>query len=159
MIRYFYAESLVAMSLVQRVAEDLKSAIKAKDEFRTSALRMLKSSLKNAQVEKMHELSDEEAQAVIASLVRKGQEAAAEFRKGNREDTALKEEGEIKLYYEYLPQQLAPAEIEKVIREIMGELSATGVKDIGKVMKVAMQRMAGRAQGKEVNEITRKLLS
>jgi hypothetical protein len=107
----------------------------------------------------MHELSDEEAQSVTASLVRKGQEAAAEFRKGNREDIALKEEGEIKIYYEYLPKQLSPAEIEKVIRQIIGELSATDVKDMGKVMKVAMQRFAGRAQGKEVNEIARKLLS
>jgi uncharacterized protein len=149
----------MATSLVQRVAEDLKSAMKAKDEFRISSLRMLKTSLKNVQVEKMHELSDEEAQSVIASLVRKGQEAAAEFRKGNREDIALKEEGEIKIYYEYLPQQLSPAEIEKLIQEIIGELSAVGVEDIGKVMKVAMQRLAGRAQGKEVNEIARKLLS
>jgi len=80
----------------------------------------------------MHELSDEEAQSVIASLVRKGQEAAAEFRKGNREDIALKEEGEIKIYYEYLPQQLSPAEIEKVIREIVSELSAPSVKDMAK---------------------------
>ena len=149
----------MAMTLVQRVAEDLKSAMKAKDEFRTSSLRMLKTSLKNAQVEKMHELSDEEAHSVIASLVRKGQEAAAEFRKGNREDIALKEEGEIRIYYEYLPQQLSPAEIEKVIREIIGELAVTGAKDTGKVMKVAMQRLAGGAQGKEVNEIARKLLS
>ncbi len=147
------------MSLVQRIAEDLKSAMKAKDEFRTSSLRMLKTSLKNVQVEKMHGLSDEEAQSVIASLIRKGQEAAAEFRKGNREDMALKEEGEIRLYYGYLPQQLSPADIEKAIREIIGELSATGAKDVGKVMKVAMQRLAGRAQGREVNEIARKLLS
>jgi uncharacterized protein YqeY len=149
----------MAMTLVQRVAEDLKSAMKAKDEFRTSSLRMLKTSLKNAQVEKMHELTDEEAQSVVASLVRKGQEAAAEFRKGNREDIALKEEGEIRIYYEYLPQQLSPAEIEKAIREIIGDLAATGVKDVGKVMKAAMQRLAGRVQGKEVNEIARRLLS
>ena len=149
----------MAMSLVQKVGEDLKSAMKAKDEFRTSSLRMLKTSLKNAQVEKMHELSDEEAQSVIASLVRKGQEAAAEFRKGKREDMALKEEGEIKIYYDYLPQQLSPAEIEKVVRDIIGELPATGVKDLGRVMKAAMQRLAGKAQGKEVNDIARKLLS
>ena len=147
------------MTLIQRVAEDLKSAMKSKDDFRTSSLRMLKTSLKNAQVEKMHELSDEEAQSVIASLVRKGQEAAAEFRKGKREDMALKEEGEIGIYYEYLPQQLSPAEIEEVIREIIGESAASGVKDMGKVMKAAMHRLAGRAQGKKVNEIARKLLS
>jgi uncharacterized protein YqeY len=147
------------MSLVQKIAEDLKQSIKDKNQFRTSCLRMLKTALKNAQVEKMHELKDEETQPVIASLIRKGQEAAAEFRKGNREDMALKEEGEIKIYYEYLPKQLTPDEIEGIVRETMAELSATSVKDLGKVMKVAMQRMAGRAQGKEVNEIARKLLS
>jgi uncharacterized protein len=92
-------------------------------------------------------------------LIRKGEEAAAEFRKGNREDMALKEEGEIKVYYEYLPKQLTPGEIEGILRETIAELSATSVKDLGKVMRVAMQRMAGRAQGKEVNEIARKLLS
>ncbi len=149
----------MAISLVQRIAEDLISAMKAKDELRTSSLRMLKTSLKNAQVEKMHQLSDEEAQSIIASLIRKGQEAAVEFRKGNREDMALKEEGEIKIFYGYLPQQLTAAEIENVVREIIGELSVKSVKDVGKVMKVAMQRLSGRAQGKEVNEIAKKLLS
>ncbi len=147
------------MSLVQKIAEDLKQSIKGKNEFRTSCLRMLKTALKNAQVEKMHELKDEETQPVIASLIKKGQEAAAEFRKGNREDMALKEEGEIKVYYEYLPKQLTPDEIEGILRETIAEFSATSVKELGKVMKVAMQRMAGRAQGKEVNEIARKLLS
>ena len=147
------------MFLVQKIAEDLKQAIKARDELRTSCLRMLKTAIKNAQVEKMHELNDEETQTVIASMIRKGQEAASEFRKGNREDIALKEEGEIKILYEYLPKQLTPVEIEGILREIMAELSMTSVKDMGKVMKVAMQRMAGRAQGKEVNEIARKLLS
>jgi uncharacterized protein YqeY len=147
------------MSLVQKVAQDLKQSIKAKDESRTSCLRMLKTAIKNTQVEKMHELKDEEVQSVISSLIRKGQEAANEFRKGNREDMALKEEGEIKIFYEYLPKQLTPAEIEGILRETIAELSAASVKDLGKVMKVAMQRMAGRVQGKEVNEIARKLLS
>jgi uncharacterized protein YqeY len=147
------------MSLVEKIAQDLKESIKSKDEFRTSCVRMLKAAVKNAQVEKMHELEDEEVQSVISSLIRKGQEAAAEFRKGNREDMAIKEEGEIKILYEYLPKQLTPAEIEGIVRETIAELSATSVRDLGKVMKVAMQRMAGRVQGKEVNEIAKKLLS
>jgi uncharacterized protein YqeY len=149
----------LTMSLVQKIAEDLKQSMKDKNEFRTSCLRMLKTALKNAQVEKMHELKDEETQSVITSLIRKGQEAAVEFRKGNREDMALKEEGEIKVYYEYLPKQLTPEEIEGILRETIAELSVGSVEDLGKVMKVAMQRMAGRAQGKEVNETARKLLS
>jgi len=120
---------------------------------------MLKTALKNKQVEKGRELEDEEIQAVISSLVRKGQEAAKEFKEGNRQDLADKEEQEIKIYHEYLPEQFTPADIEKVLKEIIAELSATGTKDLGKVMKTAMARMAGKAQGKEVNEIARKLLS
>lgn len=134
-------------------------AMKAKDTLRVSCLRMLKTALKNKQVEKGHELEDEEIQAVISSLVRKGQEAAKEFREGNRQDLATKEEEEIKIYHEYLPEQFTPADIEKVLKEIISELSATSPKDLGKVMKTAMARMAGKVQGKEVNEIARKLLS
>lgn len=134
-------------------------AMKAKDTLRVSCLRMLKTALKNKQVEKGHELEDEEIQAVISSLVRKGQEAAKEFREGNRQDLSTKEEEEIKIYHEYLPEQFTPADIEKVLKEIISELSATSPKDLGKVMKTAMARMAGKVQGKEVNEIARKLLS
>ncbi len=147
------------MSLSQKIIEDLKVAMKARDTSRVSCLRMLKTALKNKQVEKGRELEDEEIQAVISSLVRKGQEAAKEFREGNRQDLADKEEQEIKIYHEYLPEQFTPADIEKVLKEIIAELSATGTKDLGKVMKTAMARMAGKAQGKEVNEIARKLLS
>ena len=147
------------MSLNDRIAEDLKKAIKAKDEVRTSCMRMLKASLKNKQIEKGRELKDEEIQAIISSLVRKNKEAIKEFRDGGREDLALKEEEEVKIFYEYLPQQLGREEIEKALREIISELSATGPRDLGKIMKVAMARMAGQVQGKEVNEIARELLN
>ena len=146
------------MSLNQRLIEDLKTAMKAKDTGRLSCLRMLKTSIKNLQVEKGHELDDDEIQTVISSSVRKAKEAAGEFRKGNREDLALKEEQEMKYLYEYLPQQMTSEEIEKTLREIIDELSAKSPKDLGKVMKAAMAKMAGQAQGKEVNEIARKLL-
>ena len=95
---------------------------------------------------------------ILSSLVRKGREAVGEFRKGGREDLAEKEEEEIRILYGYLPQQLTPEEIETQLKEIIAELSAGGPKDLGKVMKAAMARMAGRVQGKEVNEIARKLL-
>jgi uncharacterized protein YqeY len=147
------------MSLAEQLAEDFKKALKAKDEIRISCLRMLKASLKNEQVKKGKDLSDEEIQAVVSSLIRKGQEAAEEFKKGNREDLVHKEEKEITIFYGYLPEQLASPEIEATLKEIIDELSATGPKDLGKVMKVAMARMAGKAQGKEVNELARKLLS
>lgn len=147
------------MSFNDKIAEDLKNAMKEKDQVRTSCLRMLKTSLKNKQIEKGQELKDEEIQAIISSLVRKNKEAIKEFRDGDREDLALKEEEEIRIFLEYLPQQLSQEEIEKTLREIISELSATDPKDLGKVMKVAMARMAGQVQGKEVNEIARKLLN
>jgi len=146
------------MSLAMKITEDLKGAIKTRDEFRLSCLRMLKASLKNEQVKKGRELNDEEIQAVISSLIRKGEEAIAEFRKGNREDLAQKEKREVEIFFEYLPAQLTAAEIEELVREIITELSVSSLKDLGKVMKVAVARTAGRAQGKEVNEIARRLL-
>jgi uncharacterized protein YqeY len=147
------------MPLEDKIIEDLKRAMKRRDELRISCLRMLKTSLKNRQVEIGRGLKDEDVQAIISSLVKKGKDAAEEFQKGGRDDLALKEEKEVEIYYEYLPRQLSPEEIEKTLREIISELSAAGPKDLGKVMKAAMARMAGQAQGKEVNEIARKLLT
>jgi uncharacterized protein YqeY len=147
------------MALNEKIAEDLKNAIKAKDELRISCLRMLKTSVKNKQVEKRRELNDGEIHTVISSLIRKAKEAQEEFKRGDREDLALKEEKEIDIFYEYLPQQLTPEEIEKTLQEIISELSAKDPKDLGNLMKAAMARMAGQAEGKAVNEIARKLLS
>jgi uncharacterized protein YqeY len=147
------------MPITQKITEDLKEAMKARDQFRVSCLRMLKTSIKNQEIALGHQLTDEETQSLISSSIRKGQEAAGEFRKGDREDLAAKEEHEIKILYEYLPEQLTHDEIEEVIREVMTEISASEMKDLGLVMKASMARMAGKVQGKEVNEIARKLLS
>ena len=147
------------MPIEDKITNDLREAMKAKDELRVSCLRMLKTSIKNKQVEKGEKLKDEDIEALISSAIRKGQEAAQEFIKGSREDLAAKEEAEIKILYAYLPEQLSSVEIEKILKEIISELSFSSPKDLGKVMKVAMARMAGKAQGKEVNEIARRLLS
>ena len=143
----------------EKIVEDLKNAIKSKDELRISCLRMLKTSVKNKQVEKRRELNDGEIHTVISSLIRKSKEAQEEFKRGDREDLALKEEKEIDIFYEYLPQQLTSEQIEKTVREIISELSAKDSKELGNVMKTAMARMAGQAEGKAVNEIARKLLN
>ena len=147
------------MPIEEKITNDLKAAMKARDVMRLSCLRLLKTSIKHKQVEKGEELKDEDIEALISSAIRKGQEAAQEFKKGNREDLAAKEEAEIKILYDYLPKQLDSVEIEKIIKEIITELSIDSPKDLGKVMKAAMVRMAGKAQGKEVNEIARRLLS
>ena len=104
------------------------------------------------------ELEDGEIQTAVSSAVKRAGQAAGEFRKGGREDLALREDQEIEILYGYLPQQLSPEKIESRVRQIIEELSADSPKDPGKVMKTAMARMAGQAQGKEVNEIARKLL-
>ncbi len=146
------------MSLEEKIAEDLKKAMKEKDAVRLSCMRMLKTALKNLQVNKQRQLKDEEVQGVIFSLIKKGKESATEFRNAGREDIALKEETEVAIFYGYMPQQLTPEEIEKTLRETILELSAEKPSDLGRVMKTAMPRMAGKAQGKEVNEIARRLL-
>ena len=147
------------MSLDEKIVEDLKKAMKEKDTLRLSCLRMLKTALKNLQVEKQRNLKDEETQGVISSLIKKGKESAKEFRNAGREDLALKEEAEVAIFYDYLPRQLTPEDMEKILREIISELSAEKPSDLGKVMKMAMSRMAGKAQGKEVNEIAKRLLA
>jgi len=147
------------MSLNKKITDDLKYAMKARDEVRLSSLRMLISSLKNLQVEKGSELDDSEVQSVISSMIRKGKEAAKEFKKGDRTDLADKEDAEVRIFYEYLPEQLQPDEIERILKETITKLSADSPSDLGKVMKAAMSQMAGKAQGKEVNVIARKLLS
>lgn len=147
------------MTLEEQIHEDLKNAMKSKDEFRLSCLRMLKASIKNKQVEKMSKLQDEDVCSIISSLIRKGMDSAKEFRDGGREDLAVKEEKEIEILYRYLPKQLNHEEIEGILQDTISELSAEGLKDLGKVMKAAMGRMAGRVQGKEVSDIAKKLLS
>lgn len=147
------------MSLNQKIVEDLKKAMMAKDTIRVSCLRMIKTDVKNRQVEKGRELQDEEIAAIISSSVRKCKEAIEEFNNGGREDLVRKEEQELAILYEYLPRQMSPEEIEKRLKEVISELDANSPKDLGKVMKEAMAGMAGRAQGKEVSEIAKKLLS
>ncbi|MCP4575452.1 MAG: GatB/YqeY domain-containing protein [Deltaproteobacteria bacterium] len=147
------------MSLDEKIVEELKKAMKAKDTLRLSCLRMLKTALKNLQVEKQRKLKDEEIQGVISSLIKKGKESAKEFKNAGREDLALKEETEVAIFYDYLPRQLTPEDMEKILREIISDLSAEKPSDLGKVMKMAMPRMAGKAQGKEVNEIAKRLLA
>jgi hypothetical protein len=147
------------MSLKEKIDEDLKSSLKARETTRIACIRMLKANLKNKQVELGRELDDQEILAIISSMVRKGKEAADEFRRGGRDDLALKEEQEIKIFYGYMPEQCSAEEIRKTLQEIIVELSAEGPKDIGKVMKEAMKRLAGKAQGKEVSDIAKQLLA
>jgi hypothetical protein len=146
------------MSLQQRLDNDLKGAIKSSDKARTSVLRMLKAAVKNKQVEKNRELSEDEIISVISTLSKQRRESIDLFLKGGREDLADKEKQEISILQSYLPDQLAPEELDRLIIEAIQESSAEGVKDIGKIMRLLMPRVKGAADGKVVNQRVKELL-
>lgn len=147
------------MPLVEQIDKDLVGAMKAKEELRLSVLRMMKSALKLKQVELGKPPEDGEAIAVLRTLVKQRHESVEQFRKGRREELAEKEEKEIKIIEAYLPAALGDAEIEEAVAAALAETGAAGAKDLGKVMKAAMAKLAGKnAEGKRVSEIARKKL-
>jgi len=147
------------MSLMQELEEDFKKALKSQDKIRLSALRMLRSALKNKEVERRGKLDDSEILSVIKGLIRQGKEAVEQFEKGGRQDLVDKEKTEIEIFSAYLPAQATPAEIEEIIDQIILEVKASGVRDMGKVMKSAMARLAGRAEGQVIQAIVKQKLS
>jgi uncharacterized protein YqeY len=147
------------ISLYQRLGEAFKEALKGQQAVALSTLRMLRSAVRHREVEVMRRLTEEEVQAVIVSQAKQRREAIAEYSKAGRPDLAKKEEEELNVLLSFLPQQLTPEELEAEISRIIAEVGAAGPKDLGKVMKSAMARVAGRADGKVVQEIVRRRLS
>ena len=149
------------MSLKERIESDLKDAIRKGDVAGKRALRTLMTTISRAEREgeTLRELSDEEIVQLIAREVKKREEAIEAYLKGNRQDLAEEERAELEILRKYLPRQLTPEEIEARAREVIAEVGATGPRDMGKVMKVLMAEMRGRADGKEVSRIVRDLLS
>ena len=147
------------MSLYDDIIHDLTSAIMGRDTLRLSVLRGLKTAIKNKQVELRQELDDNQIRGVISSEIKKRKEAIEQFNRGSRPDLVDKEETELKILSGYLPPQLSGEEIKEVLANVIEELSASGPKDLGRVMKSAMPKLAGRADGREVNQLARELLS
>lgn len=147
------------MSLQEEIDAAFKAALKGQDAIKLAALRMLRTALKNRAVELRRPLTEAEILAVINSQVKQRREASAEYRRGGRPDLAEKEEEELQFLLSFLPAQLSPAELETELRAIIAEVGATGPGDVGRVMKVAMTRLAGRADGKVVNDLVRRLLT
>jgi uncharacterized protein YqeY len=141
------------MDLLARLDEDLKTALRAKDTPRLGSLRMLKSSLKYAAMEKSAgaELAEMEVLAVIRKRIKQCEDAAAGFTKGDRPEQAAQEKAEIALLETYLPAALPADELANIVREAIAETGATGKAQMGAVMKVVMTKAAGRAEGKAVN--------
>jgi uncharacterized protein YqeY len=145
------------------IANDVSAAIadamRKQDAPRLSALRMLKAALMNREVEKGRALKDDEAQQVVSSLVKQRKDSIEQFTKGGRPDLAAKETAEIAILDAYLPPAVDPAEVERAVVEAIAETGAAGAKDLGRVMKAVMPKLAGKnVDGKTVNELVRQKL-
>ena len=147
------------MTLKDTIAHDLNEAMRAKDETRKSALRMLTAALKNAEIDARGKpFGDAEAVSVIQKQVKQRRDSIDEFTKANREDLAAKERAELGILEGYLPAQASREEIEAAARRVVGETGAAGARDIGKVMPLIVKEFAGKADGRTVNEVVRAVL-
>ena len=146
------------MSLTEKLQEDMKLAMKSKDASRLSTIRLLRSSVSYAQINKGGELTDDEVLEVLSREAKRRKEAIEAAEAGGRSDVAERERAELDIINEYLPKQLDEAEIEAIAREIAAEVGAREPKDRGKVMGQLMQRIRGRADGKLASLVVDKIL-
>jgi uncharacterized protein YqeY len=150
------------MPLVDQIQKDIVTAMKAKDEARLSALRMIKSALQLKAVEKMSPLDDKESQAVLATLIKQRKESVEQFTKGGRQEMADKESAEIVLIETYLPKAASEADVAAGVKAVIAEMGAPTMKEMGTVMKNVMARFQGadmRVDGKVVSEMVKKELA
>lgn len=147
------------MSLQDQLLAEMNKAAKARDRIKLSTIRLIRSAIKNKEIEKRKPLEDEEILKVISSMIRQRGESIQQFRKGGREDLVKKEEAELMILQSFLPEQLSEEQIKKLIDEVLKETEATTFKDMGKVMRTLMPKIAGRADGAKVNQMVREKLS
>lgn len=147
------------MSLQQQISDDLRAAMKARDRERTAALRMLLASVKNAAVAEgrgpQGELDDEAIVRLVQSETKRRREAAEAFREGGREESAASEEAEAAVYEAYLPAQLSDDELAGIVDQVIADEQASGMSDMGRVMKAVMPQVAGRADGSRVSAMVK----
>jgi uncharacterized protein len=146
------------MSLLQKLDDDLKSAMKASDSLKVSVIRMAKSSIKYRKIETGKEPSDDDIISVLSALAKQRKESIEQFSKGGRPELAEKETRELAIIQAYLPEQLSPEELDKIIIGAIKESSAEGLKDIGKVMRIVMSTTKGAADGKLISQRVKELL-
>lgn len=147
------------MTLAERISKDMSEAMKARDQGRLSALRMVKAALMNGEVAKGRPLEEAEAQQVLSSLIKQRRDSIDQFSQAGRSDLVDKERAELGILEHYAPPAVPAEEIETAVEAAIRETGAAGAKDMGKVMKAVMAALAGRSvDGKTVNEIVRKKL-
>ncbi len=144
--------------LLEQIQNDLKTALKEKNELQVSTLRLLLSEAHNRQIEKQAELVDEDIVGVLRKEVKKRQESIEAYEKGGRQELADKESKELIILSKYLPQEMSPEELEKIVKEVIVEVGAQGPSDFGKVMGVIMGKVKGKIDGAKVADAVKKLL-
>ena len=147
------------MSLQERLSEDLKDAMRQKDEIRRSTIRFVRAAIHNQEIDKGDALNDDEIIGVLSRMVRQHQESISEFKKADRQDLVGKEEAELRIIREYMPEQIPEEKLAELAREAISQTGASGPGDFGKVMGLLMPQLRGRADGAQVSSVVRQLLS
>jgi uncharacterized protein len=147
------------MTLIAEIEEDLAEAMRERDSVRRDTLRLILASLRGAEKELMRSLSDEEELQVLQRERKKRIEAAEAFRTAGREEQAEKEEDELEILEEYMPEPLSEEEIEEIVDNVIAEVGATNMRHLGRVMADVMPQVAGRADGSAVSQIVREKLA
>lgn len=146
-------------SMQERLAEEMKEAMKSRDDLRLSTIRMVRSSVKNKEIEKRRELDEQEMAEVISSLVKQRRESIRMFAEAGRTDLVAKEERELEVLSAFLPPQLSAEEIGVLVAEAVRETGASGPSDMGRVMKVLLPRVSGKADGRVVSDLVKRALA
>jgi uncharacterized protein YqeY len=148
------------MSLRDRLTEDLKLAMKARDQLRMDVIRMIKAAVLNKEVEMKKDLDDAEMSRIMTTMIKQRKESVEQYEKGQRTELAAKERQEISIIESYLPQPLSPQELDRTVDAAIRETGARSAKDMGAVMKAVMARLAGQAvDGKHVSDLVRSKLN
>lgn len=147
------------MSLQDRLVEDIKDAMRQKDELRRTTLRMIRSAIQYEEIAKREPLDDTGVVDILSRMVRQHQESITEFQRGNRPDMVEREEAELEIVRNYLPEQLSGDEIAELARKIISDVGAAGPGDMGKVMGQLMPQVRGKADGGEVSRVVTELLA
>jgi uncharacterized protein len=146
------------MTIVERLEQDLKDSLRARDALRTSTIRLVRAAIKNMEIEQRRPLSDDDALKVVQHEVKRRREAIAGFQRGGRDDLVQKEQLELAILLGYVPAPLDDASLRRIVVDVKTEVGATTEREFGKVMGAVMRRVAGRADGKVVEGLVREAL-
>ena len=144
--------------LKDKLLEDLKNSMKEKNVVRKNVIQMVRAAILQVEKDKKIELSDEEIINIMAKEAKKRKDSLEDYKKGNRPDLVEQIEQEINIIDEYLPKQLTKEEIAQIVKEVISEVGATSIKDMGKVMKLAREKIGAASDGKTINEVVREML-